>query len=493
MLFLLLFFQMALQAQSYREPYRPQFHFTPSKNWMNDPNGLVYFDGEYHLFYQYNPFGNKWGHMHWGHAVSRDLFRWKHLPIALAEEDSVMIFSGSAAVDTRNSTGFGLEGQIPLVAVYTAHIISDSVKPDDYRQEQHLAYSLDKGRTWKKYEGNPILNTGKKDFRDPKVFWHSESLRWVMAVVLPKEHLVQFYTSTNLKNWTHASDFGPAGDVQDIWECPDLLQIPVINQPGKTKWVLINSQQVTMQYFVGEFDGKSFTSENNITKVYRPDYGPDYYAGITFNNLPAGHAPILIGWANNWRYANDIPTSPWKSAMALPRELMLKKTGNKYTLIQKPAKEIRSLRSGTTEWLNLKVKGKRILPVKGQVFEMHITMGTSTISGVNLAVKNEKKVQVGYDPVKKELYIDRGDYADAGFSKAFSAMSRYSVPINPSKNEIKLQIFFDKSIIEVFANDGETVLTMQVFTEEENDGVELFSNGEGKFNLVKFSKLKSTW
>ena len=301
------------QDNLYKEKHRPQFHFSPAKNWTNDPNGLVYFAGEYHLFNQYNPYGNKWGHMSWGHAVSPDLVHWKHLPVAIPEKDSIMIFSGSAVIDKTNTSGFATKpGQVPMVAIYTAHIIANPSKPDDYRQEQHIAYSLDKGRTWTKYSGNPVLDIHKKDFRDPKVFRYEKDKKWIMAVVLPHEHKVQFYSSLNLKQWTYLSDFGPAGDIQNIWECPDLLQVPIENAGGKKKWVLINSQQTTMQYFVGDFDGKTFQNENPSEKIYRPDYGPDYYAAVTYN-LPTNQSPVLLGWANNWTYANDIPPSPGKA------------------------------------------------------------------------------------------------------------------------------------------------------------------------------------
>src|SRR5215470_16981480 len=329
----------------YAEPYRPQVHFSPRRNWTNDPNGLVYFDGEYHLFNQYNPYGNKWGHMSWGHAVSADLVHWKHLPLAIPEKDSVMIFSGSAVIDKTNTSGFAKKpGQVPMVAIYTAHVISDASKPDDYRQEQHIAYSLDKGRAWTKYSANPVLDIHKKDFRDPKVFWFEKQKKWIMAVVLPHEHRVQFYSSPNLKQWTYMSEFGPAGDVENIWECPDLLQVPIENSGGRKKWVLINSQQTTMQYFVGEFDGTSFRSENSSNKIYRPDFGPDYYAAVTYN-LPSNQLPVLLGWANNWTYANDIPTFPWKSAMALPRNLSLRKIGSEWILIQQPIAALNLLRT----------------------------------------------------------------------------------------------------------------------------------------------------
>ena len=215
-LFIFWFADVTGQNKLYKEKYRPQFHFSPAKNWTNDPNGLFYYNGEYHLFYQYNPLGNRWGHMTWAHSVSKDLVHWQPLPIAIREENKIMIFSGSAVIDETNTTGFAKAGQTPLVAIYTGHYIADSTKPDDYMQAQNIAYSLDNGRAWKKYAGNPVLDQHKKDFRDPKVFWYAPKKKWILLAVLPHEHIVQFYSSPNLKQWTHLSDFGPAGDVNAI-------------------------------------------------------------------------------------------------------------------------------------------------------------------------------------------------------------------------------------------------------------------------------------
>ena len=251
----------------YRERYRPQYHFTPPINWMNDPNGLVYYDGEYHLFYQHNPHGNAWGHMSWGHAVSSDVVHWKHLPIALHEEYGVMIFSGCCVVDWKNTSGFGLGGKPPLVAVYTGHGYG--------KQTQDLAYSNDRGRTWTKYKHNPVIDKNESDFRDPKVFWHEPTRKWVMLVSMANAKYVQFYGSTNLKKWEHLSDFGPAG-VKDKpnWECPDLFELPVEGTPGQTKWVL----EVDMgngaiaggsggEYFVGDFNGTEFQLRSRSSTI----------------------------------------------------------------------------------------------------------------------------------------------------------------------------------------------------------------------------------
>lgn len=495
--FILLWIVADAQVKLYKEKYRPQFHFTPAKNWMNDPNGLVYYDGEYHLFYQFNPYGNRWGHMTWAHSVSKDLVHWEALPIAIPEADKIMIFSGSAVVDEKNSSGFATKpGEVPMVAIYTGHFIADSAKPDDCMQAQYIAYSLDKGRTWTKYANNPVLDLQKKDHRDPKVFWYEPDKKWIMLTVLPQEHKVLFHSSVNLKQWTYLSEFGPAGDIKDIWECPDLLKVPVKGETGKMKWVLINSQQTTMQYFVGDFNGTAFINENPATAVYRPDHGPDYYAGITYNQLPANHAPILLGWANNWKYANDIPTYPWKSAMALPRELSLKYENNQWILLQQPVHTLQRLRNGEKAWEQITVTGNEKIPVKSQQFEMEtdITVPANGKSGLKIAAGKDNYLMVGYNGKTKKLYIDRTGCRNNSFHKNFSLLTYYETDLEPLNGKVKLHLFFDKSIVEVFANDGSVVMTAQLFPEESENGIELFSEGGNAiFNRVKFRELKSAW
>ena len=259
---------------TYTEQWRPQYHFTPPDTWMNDPNGMVYYDGEYHLFYQNNPFGNRWGHMSWGHAVSKDLVHWENLPLALAEENGVMIFSGSAVVDWNNTSGFGRDGKPPMVAIYTGHY---TTKP---LQNQQIAYSTDRGRTWTKYSGNPVLDIGEADFRDPKVIWHQPTGRWVMAVSWPHKRQVRFYASPDLKSWTHLSDFGPAGSTSGIWECPDLFPIRVEGQ-RESRWVLVvnvgsgaPAGGSGTQYFVGDFDGSRFLPDPASTPKPQPEWVP---------------------------------------------------------------------------------------------------------------------------------------------------------------------------------------------------------------------------
>jgi fructan beta-fructosidase len=478
---------LCAQTATYKERFRPQFHFSPALNWTNDPNGLVYYDGEYHIFYQSNPYENKWGHMTWAHAISKDLVHWQHLPLAIKEEKGIMIFSGTCVVDKNNTIGFGKNGAIPMVAIYTGHT--------DNNQSQCLAYSFDKGRTWKKYAQNPILDLHKKDFRDPKVFWYAPKQYWVMAVVLPLEHKVQFYRSQNLLQWSLLSEFGPAGDLNGVWECPDLFQVPVANEINKKKWVLTNSISTTMQYFVGEFDGVSFHNENPAGVILRPDEGPDFYAAISYNQLPAAQKPVMVGWANNWQYANDIPTTPWKGAMALPRELSLKKDGGTWKLAQKPADNIEKLKNELLVDESVLVSDEKVYDTTGTQLEIEADIQPSQgKSGVQLAVGDGHYVEIGYNSVTQKMYTDRAHCAGQSFNKNFDKLSYFETPVTLKDNRLLLHIYFDNSIVEVFANNGETVMTMQVFPGENDKSVALFSNGgTAKFNNIKIWRMKSAW
>ncbi|MEM6526168.1 MAG: glycoside hydrolase family 32 protein [Bacteroidota bacterium] len=295
----------------YKELFRPQFHFSPDSMWMNDPNGMVYYDGEYHLFYQYYPDSTVWGPMHWGHAVSADMLHWEHLPIALYPDSLGYIFSGSVVVDHKNTSGFGNNGKPPLVAIFTHHDIDGERAGTNDFQYQSIAYSNDKGRTWLKYKDNPVVpNLGIRDFRDPKVIWHEQTQRWVM--VLAAYDKVQIYTSPDLKNWEYQSDFGIPGDDR-LWECPDLFPMTV-SGTGQEKWALIVSIQkkapnggTATSYFIGDFDGKTFVADNKKQKWL--DYGTDNYAMITWSDIPESDGRRLaIGWMSNWDYAQVVPT-----------------------------------------------------------------------------------------------------------------------------------------------------------------------------------------
>ncbi len=486
----------------YNEPSRPQFHFSPAKNWMNDPNGLVYHNGEYHLFYQYNPFGERWGHMSWGHAVSNDLVRWQHLPVALYEENGVMIFSGSVVVDHDNTSGFGSADNPPMVAIYTGH-------EADVRQTQHIAYSLDDGRTWTKYDGNPVLDINLKDFRDPKVFWHTPSSRWIMILAIPLEYKVHFYTSDDLKDWEYLSEFGPAGSTAGIWECPDLFELP-IEGTDETRWVLevdIGSGAIAGgsggQYFVGHFDGQTFTNDNPADLTLWMDYGADFYAGVSFSDIPEEDGRrIFLAWMNNWQYAQDIPTSPWRSAQTLPRTLHLRNTEEGLRLVQIPVEETRKLRK--KQLVNLETQSVLgVAPIAGAKAELLEFEGTLEIvegQKAGLRIKHsasdgsdtDKETLIGYDAGRQVLYIDRTRSGIDDFHEAFAAI--HEAPLALQDGKLTLHVFIDRSSIEVFAGNGLISMTDRIFPESQTHILELWSeDGAVEATGVNVWELGTIW
>jgi fructan beta-fructosidase len=476
----------------YQEKYRPAYHFTPEKNWMNDPNGLVYYEGEYHLFYQYNPYGNIWGHMSWGHAVSKDLFHWEHLPVALEEYpdpltgDSTMIFSGTSVIDKNNTSGL-CEGKNCMIAIYTSNVHKDN---QGLTQHQSLAYSNDKGRTWKRYDKNPIVDIQRKDFRDPKVFWYEPQQKWVMATVIPDLYKVRFYESKNLLEWKQLSEFGPLGDTTRIWECPDLYELPIENNPGKTEWVLSLSgghpqgpKFVGMQYFVGQFDGTTFTTDAPKQPTLYIDHGKDFYAGIVYNNIPKEDGrTIMIGWVNNWTYGNQIPTSPWRSAMSIPRKLSLKETENGLRLIQTPITEVTNLRE---EMITDSISSTGTAEV-----EIEFDTEQSEEMGIKLFKSGNEETVVGYRVKDQILFLDRRKSGNVSFHLDFASIEE--MKLIPQEGKIKLHIFIDQSIIEVFANDGEATISDYAFPEKSDYKIETYSKG-GKAPTFKLWKLKSVW
>lgn len=483
-----------VESLYYSEKHRPQFHFSPLTQWMNDPNGLVYYEGEYHLFYQYNPYGPAWGHMSWGHAVSKDLLHWEHLPVALAEYpdpatgDSTMIFSGTVVVDKNNSSGL-CNGKDCLVAIYTSNVHKDN---QGVVQHQSLAYSNDHGRTWERYTKNPVLNIQRKDFRDPKVFWYEPQQRWIMAVVIPDLYKVRFYQSTNLLDWTQVSEFGGIGDMTRIWECPDLYELPVENQPGKSKWVLSLSGGhpqgpafVGMQYFVGEFDGTKFTPDDPEQAPLYVDYGKDFYAGIVFNNLPKeDNRTIMIGWVNNWTYGNQLPTAPWRGAMSIPRVLSLRMTDAGIHLLQRPVQSINAAR------------GKELIDLTedlGKALELEVVIDLlqSRQAGISILKNEKEETLIGYDAERQEIFLDRTHSGDVAFHKDFPSIER--VKITPVDGRITLQIFVDQSILEVFINGGEQVLTEQVFPTQAKSQFRTWATEGGASFNVRAWEMKSTW
>ena len=484
---------------TYTEPYRPQYHFSPATNWMNDPNGMVYYDGEYHLFYQHNPFGTRWGHMSWGHAVSRDLVHWEHLPVALPEADSIMIFSGSAVVDWNNSSGFGQNGQPPLVTIYTGHYTNQSL------QNQQIAYSTDRGRTWTKYENNPVLDIDEADFRDPKVFWHEPTEQWVMVVVLSVERKAQFYGSKNLKDWTLLSTFGPAGNADGIWECPDLFELPVENRPGQTRWVLqvdLGREAVAGgsggQYFVGDFDGTTFTPEHEDDRWI--DYGKDFYAAVSWSDVPESDGRRLwLGWMNNWLYAQDIPTDPWRSAQSLPRSLTLRDVDGEHHLVHRPVTELERLR-GNHHQLDARdiETGTHSLAdegIAGKTLELIATFepGTAEAFGLKVHTGEGEETLVGYDVRDETVFVNRRRSGHVDFHPTFTDRTVAPVEVNQD-GHIRLHMFIDWSSVEVFAGDGLVSLTNQVFPSPDSDGIALYAeDGTARLVSLEVWELGSIW
>ena len=489
----------AAQTATYKEPYRPQFHFSPAINWTNDPNGLVYHDGEWHIFYQYNPFGDLWGHMSWGHAVSGDLFRWQHLPVALPEIGAVMVYSGSAVVDRGNTSGFGRDGEPPLIAIYTSRTETD--------QTQSIAYSNDRGRTWTRYAGNPVLDVEDPAFRDPKVFWHEGTQRWVMAVVLAEQRKVSLYGSPDLKDWTHLSDFGPEGShpVRN-WECPDLFELPVEGEPGRSKWILQVDSGMGhpwtgsgCQYFVGEFDGVRFKNDNPPETSLWLDWGRDFYAAQSYSDVPAEDGRrIVIGWISNWMYARQKPTSPWRGAQSVPRELRLKRFPEGLRLLQQPAREIESLRGQSIRLRDLGIEeaNRRIASAgfRGDTLELQaeIEIGTARDVGFRVLQGEGEETLVGFTASPAEVYIDRSHSGEVGFHETFPG--RHSARLQPADGRVNLRILVDRSVVEVFAGDGRVAITDRVFPQPSSTALSLYAEGgEARLADLRAWKIKSAW
>lgn len=488
----------------YTEPHRPQFHFTPEKMWMNDPNGMVYFEGEYHLFYQHYPDSNVWGPMHWGHAVSTDLVHWEHLPIALYPDSLGYIFSGSAVVDWNNTSGFGMDGQPPLVAIFTQHLMSGEKAGRTDFQYQSIAYSTDKGRTWTKYAGNPVIpNTQKiKDFRDPKVLWDEDSKQWVM-VFAAYDH-VMFWGSPDLKKWTQLSEFGKEfGAHGGVWECPDLFPISVEGTGGK-RWVLLQSLNPGAanggsgtQYFVGNFDGKNFTLDPGFApsvsdgKAVWLDHGRDNYAGVTWSDIPkADGRRLFMGWMSNWDYAQVVPTEAWRSATTLPRQLVLKNMADGLRLISLPVKELETLRGKVYSFENQTVKAELDLTEKLGFspslmeieMEVEIPEGTKPNFGLALSNAKDEVYRVGFDAGSNQFYSDRTKAGVADFSDKFAAKRNKAQRLSNTKT-IQLHLFFDLASCELFADNGEVVMTDIYFPTADFNRLKLYSSSSSELKI----------
>ncbi len=487
---LLLALSLLAAQELYDEPYRSQVHFSPGRNWTNDPNGLVFFHGEYHLFFQFNPEGDEWGHMSWGHAVSKDLLHWRELPVAIPEKDGEMVFTGSVVVDRRNTSGFCGAGKECLVAIYTGHRPS----PKETRQVQNIAYSLDDGRTWTRYEQNPVLDLHMSDFRDPSVSWNEKDQRWTMAVSLPRERKIRFYASADLKHWTPLSDFGPAGAVDGDWECPDLLHIP--GEGGSEgAWALkvgLNPGALQggsgEQYFLGNFDGKRFVASDAHGSHGWTNYGKDDYCAISFNGLPAREKPVLIGWMNNWQYAAKLPTSPWRGQMSLPRRLSLIRDEAGMAIRQEPVVDaLRMKHTAVSSAQDGKLPGSHQSP-----FELRVRFDrpTEQVFGIRLYTDDQHWTEVGFDRSHHQFYVDRtraGIAVTPGFPVKTAAPMAENRPYD-------LTLVVDRLSVEAYAQNGTIAMTNLIFPSSSSNRIAVFS-GSGKPVAVKGDiwELRSIW
>lgn len=448
-----------------REKFRPVYHHTPVYGWMNDPNGMFYKDGVYHLYFQYNPYGSMWGNMTWGHSTSTDLVHWTDEGTPIVADAWGTIFSGSCVVDKDNTAGFG-KGAV--IAFYT------SAKPSPWGdvQSQSMAYSLDNGKTFTKYEHNPILTSSERDFRDPKVFWYAPGKHWVMMLAVGQE--IQIYSSSNLKDWTKESSFGAMqGAHGGVWECPDLVEVPVEGTKEK-KWVLICNINPggpfggsATQYFVGHFDGKVFVNESpTLTKWM--DWGKDNYATVTWSNAPAGRC-IALGWMSNWQYANNVPTTQYRSTNTIARDLTLYKVDEELYLRSKPSAEIEKARGKKINLPAFKVSGihevESLLTDNNGAYELDMTIENAGSSKIAFSLVNGKgeKVSMYYDVVRKQFVMDRSVSGVVDFSRDFPAVT--VAPVD-NTDTIHLRLFVDRSSIEAFGEDGKFVMTNLVFPAE---------------------------
>lgn len=471
----IIFFLLLSVGVFAQEKHRPQLHFTPPAMWMNDPNGMFYADGTYHLYYQYHPESTVWGPMHWGHATSKDLMRWEHQPIALYPDSLGLIFSGSTVIDHQNTSGFAQNGKVPLVAIYTSHNLAWEKAGRIDRENQSIAYSLDGGQTFTKFFGNPVIkNPGVADFRDPNVTWYAPGKKWIMA--LATQDRATFYSSPDLKNWRKESEFGAKiGAHGGVWECPDLFSMQV---DGTTKWVLIVNINPGApnggsgaQYFVGDFDGHQFTPQDQETRWV--DYGRDNYAGVTFHET--GDKRIFMGWMSNWDYATVVPTKTWRSANTLPRDLKLIKLEGKHRLASTPIDAVsRYVTSSQQIESNKQVKlASALQRLKGKIPVQDFS--------ISLSNAQEEKVTIGFEASSNRFFVDRDASGDLSFSTKFAGRT-YS-PRFSTSDSIDFTLITDVASAEFFADNGLSVLTTIYFPSETLKNLKITAIKGLKFSL----------
>ncbi|MET4619633.1 fructan beta-fructosidase [Arthrobacter sp. 2762] len=482
------------------DPWRPAAHLTAEKNWLNDPNGLVYHDGTYHAFYQYNPRGNSWGNMSWGHSTSTDLVHWEQQPVAMEASPQEEIFSGSIVMDKNNASGLGSAQNPPMVALYTSAYGKNGALPQG-AQAQSVAFSLDNGSTWQKYKGNPVLNLAptNNNFRDPKITWYEPGRYWVMTTVVADAQVVKMFKSTDLLHWDFLSDFSGVGAQGGLWEVPELVQMDVEDSAAK-KWVMllsINPGGIAggsgMQYFVGEFDGTRFTAENAapadapLTESQWLDHGADYYAANSISGAPGGK-PVLLGWMGNWDYAQHVPTTPWRGSMAIPRELTLVRGQKRLELRSAIAGVAREAleHSGEMKSKNLTVghdpQGTNTdlgadFASRTQLIELEMDLTSAREAGILLrrSADGSANLRISYNKEKRTVKVDRSKAGTSNFSEKFSPYHEVALPSSGSDSKVHLRILLDSSSVEVFAQDGAAVISDTFFPDWDNTGSSLFS------------------
>ena len=483
--------------------YRPNYHFSPEKGWMNDPNGLYYLDGTYHLFFQHYPKENNWGPMHWGHATSKDLVKWEHQPVALYPDEYGYIFSGSAVVDKNNTSGFGNGKEAPVIAIFTYHNMQKEKANQIDVETQGLAYSLDNGKTWTKYSNNPVLeNPGVRDFRDPKVFWDTRSSKWIMAVAA--QDRAHFYSSKNLREWTFLSAFGDnIGAHGGVWECPDLFPIKV-EGTNEEKWVLIininpggKNGGSAAQYFVGDFDGKTFKMDDGFAKQIEIegakwlDFGRDNYASVSFNNLSDSNRTI-IGWMSNWDYSQSTPTKKWRNAATIARTVKLGKTSEGYTLRTMPVSQIKNYSKNLLS-KDIFINKNTVLLDKNTdftkiVLDLKITDIKESIYSFTLQNQQGERLVFGLDNKNQNLFVDRRKSGNTTFKENFA--DRVSqAPLPEKYKEVTMKVLLDKTSIEIFFNNGERVMTEIFFPDAPYTEFSVSSDTPGSKLHLEASKI----
>ncbi len=514
--FLLILFSLGCNTNdSYKEAYRAQYHFSPMKNWMHVPSGLFYYDGEYHMYYQYNPYGIEWGHMSWGHAISPDLIHWEEQPVAISETDGEMVFCGSIVVDKDNTSGLGGGFHPPVVAIYTGSRI------DNNRQYQCLAYSNDRAKTWHKYEFNPVLDIGSEHFRDPKVFWYNPDEKWVMVLTNADQQKLSFYSSQDLIRWTFMSEFVGEKQKGRLWDNPDFFAIPVNRDSTLKKWILkvdIGDQSIKQGMgglcIVGDFDGEKFIPEQINYKeneaawgidyalkekyynVCWNDYGKDFRGAYSWSDIPDKDGRrIWIGWMNNWNYVNQIPNQKWKGVMSLPREVYLEKSAKGYEIIQNPVRETSKLRKG-----KVKIKFTTLDELNNSLtremenchsLEIHVVFDLTKEDHMSLVLFESVDQQLNFNYSKDKGYIEilRKVSDPNVLGDQFTSISDVQIG---SQSQLKLDMFIDRTSVELFVNDGKYVATTRFFPKDYNIKIENLKSYTS-IKDIEVYKMKSIW